>query len=142
MKIQLSEHRIIRHGHLLPLWDVLDWMDQEYAPGHFFIYPKLGVRGVLKPPPGLSLLDQASWGMNPNIASGKVDGRNPACGPIRVDTPPEKKREGMRVYYVPKGFREEPRAVVEAPDGIWTTACVFVGDSLELTASERTDTTR
>ncbi len=121
--IHLSEHRIIRHGHPLPLWDVRDRMGQKYARGRFFIYPKLGVRGVLKPPPDLSPLDQASWSMNPNMASAIVDGRNPACGPIRVDCP--------------KGFREEPRAIVETPDGIWIAAYVLVGDSLELAASER-----
>lgn len=136
MKIQPSEHRLVRHGHLVPLWDVLEFMDQAYEPGDMFIYPKRNVRGVLKPPEGMSPLDQASWSMSKNIATGTLDGRD-KCRPVMVDTPPQKMREGMKVYYVPTGFRAEPRAIVETPDGIWIAAYVLVGDSLELSASER-----
>lgn len=138
MKIQVSEFRLIRHGHLVPLWDVLEWMDQSFAPGYCFIYPKMGLRGVLKPPEGLSPLEGASWMLNKNVATGRLDGRD-KHRPLMVDTPPEKKRDGLRVFYVPKGFREEPRAIVETPDGLWITAHVFVGESLELSAFERLD---
>lgn len=139
MKIQPSEHRLVRHGHLVPLWDVLEWMDETHQPGGMFIYPKLNVRGVLKPPPDfpdLSPLEQASWSMSKNMATGTLDGRD-KCRPVMVDTPPQKMRDGLKVYYVPTGFRVESRAIVETPDGIWIAAYVFVGESLELSASER-----
>lgn len=136
MKIQPSAYRLLHHGHLVPLWDVLEWMDETYQIGHLFIYPAKGVQGVLKPPPDLSPLDRASWMQNKNVASGRLDGRDP-CRPIMVDTPPQKKREGLRVFYVPTGFREEARTIIETPDGFWIAAHVFVGESLELSASER-----
>ena len=109
------------------LWQVIDWEIEEPLPTSHadLVWPRTGVHGVL--------LNKGDFGQNLSVASGKIDGQNPSCGTIRVETPKmiTVPIVSFKKFIVPEGMREESSALVrDSVHGLEVTRAIYICDKL------------
>lgn len=126
MKIKLSDNKLLLEGRALSvLWEIVDWSGSEPTSSTLLIFPRMQVHGYLK--------TTTPHVNTRNTATGKIDGWDPPCGVIEVETPKMKNFwVGMSKCLMPDGFQEERAAIVQTPDGLWVTRGIFICEKLDL----------